>query len=326
MRNNLLRNTIIAGVICTTLVIPAFAADTAVQAAAVGDIEAVPVSIRADHWGKAYIDELSDRYAVDSVFKNKDLNSKASMQDFQNLVRLVLDKEYAGTPDSMSREAIVHEFTRLWAEKTGKKLDDIAVVKMLIYSDTDKIDAKYNHSITVAYMNNIARGVGAGLFNPKASLTYGELAALAENTLRAIEKEAAPVVQPIAKGRLETRGSYEMKDGKAVFDFELMSHYERPLELKFGSGQQFELTITDENGKEVYRYSDGKFFTMALIMKEINAGEAIKWQDEWNLTNKEGEKLTSGKYRAEIRVLLITEEGDEKIDEGQLTKIIDFSL
>lgn len=326
MRNNLLRNTIIAGVICTTLAVPVFAADGAVRPAAIRDMAVVPVSISVDHWAKAYVEQLSKQYAVDSVFKGKDLDAKADIQDFQDMVRLVLDKEYKGTPDSMAREAIVHEFTRLWAEKTGQKLDDIAVIKMLIYSDTDKIDAKYNHSITVAYMNNIARGVGAGLFNPKADVTYGELAALAENTSRAIEKVADPRVQPIVKGRLETRGVYEIKDGKVVFDFELMSQYERPKELKFGSGQQFEVTITDENGREVYRYSDGKFFTMALMMKEINAGETIKWQDEWNLTNKEGEKLTSGRYRAEIKVLLITEEGDEVFDESQLTKTIDFSL
>jgi hypothetical protein len=308
------------------MVIQAFAADTTVRSAAAWDMGVVPVSIRVDHWAKAYTDQLSSRYAVDSVFKGKDLDAAASMQDFQSLVRLVFDKDYKGVPDSMSREAIVHEFTRLWAEKTGQKLDDIAVIKMLIYSDTDKIDAKYNHSITVAYMNNIARGVGAGLFNPKGGVTYGELAALAENTSKAIEKEAEPEVQPIVKGRLETRGGYEIKDGKVVFDFELMSHYEKPIGIKFGSGQQFELTITDDSGKEVYKYSDGKFFTMALIMKEINAGEAIKWQDEWNMTNKDGEKLTSGKYRAEVKVLLITEEGDEKIDESQLTKVIDFSL
>lgn len=312
--------------ICTTLTVPVLGADGAVRPVAVRDTEVVPISIRVDHWAKVYVEQLSKQYAVDSVFKGKDLDAAAGMQDFQNLVRLVLDKEYKGAPDSMAREAIVHEFTRLWSEKTGQKLDDIAVIKMLIYSDTEKIDAKYNHSVTAAYMNEIARGIGAGLFNPKANVTYGELAALAENTLRAIGKVADPEVQPIVKCRLETRGGYEIKDGKVVFDFELMSHYERPIELKLGSGQQFEVTITDENGREVYKYSEGKFFTMALLMKTLNPGEAIQWQDAWDLTDKEGHKLTAGKYRAEIKVLLVTEEGDEEFDESQLTKTIEFYI
>ncbi|AOY74579.1 stalk domain-containing protein [Clostridium formicaceticum] len=131
---------------------------------------------------------------------------------------------------------------------------------------------------------------------------------------------------PIAEGKFETKGSYVIKDDKVVFDFELMSHYTEPKELQFGSGQQFEIVIVNEEDEEVYRYSDDKFFTLALIFKNINPGEAIKWQDEWDMTNKEGEKLTSGKYQAKINVLVIEEEKKEKIEKSQLTTIIDFSL
>ncbi len=43
----------------------------------------------------------------------------------------------------------------------------------------------------------------------------------------------------------------------------------------------------------MYRYSDVKFFTMALVYKDINPGESLKWQDEWDMTDKEGQKLKS---------------------------------
>jgi len=92
------------------------------------------------------------------------------------------------------------------------------------------------------------------------------------------------------------------------------------------TGQQFELTITDEKGNEVYRYSDGKFFTLALIMKTINPGESIKWQDEWDMKDKDGNKLTSGKYKAKIEIMVVQEEEKEKIDESELTTEIEFEL
>lgn len=135
---------------------------------------------------------------------------------------------------------------------------------------------------------------------------------------------AKPVENSIVKGNFETRAGYEIKDNKVVFDFELMSHYTKAKTLTFGSGQQFEVTITDEKGEEVYKYSDGKFFTMALVYKNIGPGEAIKWQTEWDITNKEGEKLTSGKYKAKIDILANSE--TEKIQEKELTTIIDFSF
>jgi hypothetical protein len=160
----------------------------------------------------------------------------------------------------------------------------------------------------------------------KSDVTFGEMSALINNRSNAVTGELKSDNQTKAEEKFETKGSCEIKEDKVVFSFELVSHYTESKELKFGSGQQFEVIITDEEGKEVYRYSDGKFFTMALLFKRINPGESMKWQDEWNITNKEGEKITSGKYKAQISVLVITEEKDEKIEKDQLTTEIDFSL
>lgn len=226
----------------------------------------------------------------------------------------------------MTREAIVHELTKIWAEKTGQDLDEIATIKMIIYSDTDQIDAKYNHSITVAYMHKIAKGRDNRIFDPKANVTYGEAATLIMNLKNAIESQLKTDITPIAEGKFETKGTYEIKDDQVVFDFELMSHYTEAKELMFGSGQQFELVITDENDEEVYRYSDDKFFTLALIYKTIEPGESLKWQDTWDMTNKEGEKLTSGNYKAEITIIAAEPDSDERIELDQLTTVIDFSL
>ena len=321
-----LKNSIIAGALCTVLTVPLFAQAASIQPIPADAIKAAPISYKLKHWSETYIDQLSKNHDVDFVFKGKNLNAPIKLEDFQSLVKLIIDEEYVGTPDSLAREAVVYELAKIWAEKTGKDLDNIAVIKMIIYSDTGKIDAKYNHGVTVAYMKKIAQGVGSRIFNPKPDVTYGELATLISNTVIAIENELKPVEQPIAKGSFETKGTCEIKDGKAVFDFELMSHFTESRELEFGSGQQFELIITDEKGEEVYKFSDGKFFTMALITKSIIPGESLKWQDEWDMTDKEGKKLTTGKYRAKISIMVISEENDEKIDQSQLIDVIDFEL
>lgn len=294
---------------------------------------AVPASAatkvtKPGHWSQKFLDELALEHDISSIFGGKNLNSFITVKDYQAAIKLFIDEEYDGTPDSVAREAIVYEFTRLWASKAGIDLDDIATIKMLIYVDTDKIDAKYNHAITVAYMKDIARGRGQGIFDPKTNTTYGELATLVYFTDKAISQsiDIGPGVPSIVKGRLETRASHEIRDGKVVFDFELMSHYTKPLELMFSSGQQFEVTITDEAGTEVYRFSDGRAFTMALVYKTIGPGEAFKWQDEWDMTNKDGEKLTSGNYKAVIKILAKSESDTEKIDNSELTATIEFTV
>lgn len=287
---------------------------------------AVSQEMKIEHWSQKFIDELKKQADIDSVLKDKNLNSTISLDDFKNVVKLFFDEEYEGTADSIAREAIVYEFTRLWANKTGNNLDEIATIKMLIYTDTDKIEAKYNQAITVAYMKDIARGRGHGIFDPKTGTTYGELATLAYFTDKAIKDSMKSENSGIIKGRLETKASHEILDGKVVFDFELMSHYTYPLELRFSSGQQFEVVITDESGNEVYRYSDDKFFTMALVYKSINPGESFNWQDEWDMKNKDGVKLTSGNYKAVITILAKAESGKRKIDKSELTATVEFII
>ena len=292
---------------------------------------AVPVfastqAIKTSHWSQKFIDELKKQADIDSILKDNNLNSFITLEDFKDAVRLFIDEEYEGTPDSIAREAIVYEFTRIWADKTNMNLDEIMTIKMLIYADTEKIDAKYNHAITVAYMKDIARGRGHGIFDPKTDTTYGELATLVYFTDKAINEYPEPEAPSIMKGKLETRASHEIKDGKVIFDFELMSHYTNPVELMFGSGQQFEVTITDDIGNEVYKFSDGRAFTMALIYKTINPGEAFKWQDEWDMTNKDGEKLTSGNYKTVIKISALPESENEKFDDSELTATIEFNL
>lgn len=280
---------------------------------------------RPGHWAQKYIDELALDHHIDPLFKDVDLNGYITVEDFQKAVRLIIDETYEGSPDSPLREAVVYEITRLWAEKTGTSLDEIMVIQMIVYDDTDKIDPKYNHAIMVAYMNNIAKGKGQGIFDPKAKTTYGELATLLYFTDKAIKDDIQAGPPSFAAGSLETRASYEVLDNKVVFDFELFSHHTSPVDLTFSSGQQFELVITDASGNEVYRYSDGKFFTMMLVNKTINPGESLKWQDEWDMTDKDGVKLTSGTYKAEITILAYETEGTE-IDKDQLTRTIEFSL
>ena len=48
-----------------------------------------------------------------------------TLEDFTDLVRLAIDEDYDGIPDSVAREAVIYECARIWAEQTGKSLDQL---------------------------------------------------------------------------------------------------------------------------------------------------------------------------------------------------------
>jgi hypothetical protein len=321
--NRWIQKVLVGGALCTALTSQVFAKDASIVPIA-SEATIIPISARV-HWADEAISELAQiNGQAHMFFGGKDLNKNITIEDFQNLVKLVINPSYEGAPEALTREAVVHELTKLFANESGLALENIPVIKMIIYQDTEQIDSKYNHSATVAYMKGIAKGKGDGIFAPKANVTYGELAAMINNTKKAI-KEQAPD-QSIAAGRFETRASYELQKDKIVFDFELMSHFAEPKELMFGSGQQFEVTVTNEKGEEVYRFSDGKAFTLALIFQTINPGQAFRWQDDWNLTDKEGNRVAAGNYTATIRVLTVSAEEGHEIPEKDLTVVLPFSL
>lgn len=325
MKKNLLKNTIIAGTLCTMLVTPTFGQGGKTTDVMREDIKIIPISHQFKHWAEGHIHQLSQNYDVQWIFQDKDLDTAITAEDFQKLLQSTVDEKYDKMPDSMKREAVIYEVTRIWAEKTGKDLQKIPTIRMIIYPDTDKIDPKYNQGITVAYMKGIAKGRATGNFDPKTEVTYGEAAVLMTKLEKAIQNEFVEE-DGISEGSFETKGSYQIKDDKVVFDFQLINHHQQPKKLQLGSGQQFEVVITDEDGKEVYRYSDDKFFTLALVYETLQPGESLQWQDEWDKTNKEGEKLTSGNYKAEIRILAIEEDKAEEIPPEEWKTEIEFSL
>ncbi len=327
MQSDKLKKTLFVGFALAILMVPTLALAEGIGPTSAGTRDIIPISYGpAKHWAEVYVKQLIEQFDVQSYFVDKELDDTIDAEGFQGLVKLILDKEYGGTPDTITREAVVYELTNIWAQKTGQRLGEIPIIKMLVYSDTDKMDAKYMQGLTLAYMKGIAKGRGKGIFDPKADVTYGEFAALICNTLEAIKNEIGAEDEFEIKNKFETRGSYDIKDDKIVFNFELVNLYDDIKEVMFSSGQQFELTITDDKGRGVYRFSEGKFFTMALIFKSIGPGEAMRWQDEWDMTDKSGKKLTSGKYEALIQILAKPQGKGEPIKPEELTTTIEFNL
>lgn len=65
------------------------------------------------------------------------------------------------------------------------------------------------------------------------------------------------------------------------------------------SGQAFDVVIRNDAGDEVYRWSDGRFFTMALVQRTLLPGEVWAVEQAIELRGKNGEALPAGDYSLE---------------------------
>ena len=322
---------LLAGAISLSLVMPVFANQQNIDNYIFRTIDATEgaelIHQEIPHWAEFELYKMQESFQQAVLLMKGGLDAEISYVDFQNLLRATIHKEFAVEIKEMTREEVVSVLMDLWAKETGQDLMDIVIPMVLVYEDTDQMNYDYTNKIMIAYFNGIAKGKGDGNFKPKDKLTYGEAVTLINRVKESIEglKLEDNVKGGIVAGSFDTRATYKIEDKEVIFDFELFSNYTEKVEVSFSSGKQFDVVILDEKKEEVYRFSDDKMFTMALIYKTLEPGESIKWQDKWDKTNKAGEILTEGKYTAVITIDAILEEGQE-FKENQFKAEIEFNL
>ncbi|KAB1188753.1 MULTISPECIES: BsuPI-related putative proteinase inhibitor [Haloferax] len=54
------------------------------------------------------------------------------------------------------------------------------------------------------------------------------------------------------------------------------------LDLSFANGQRAEFVAVDDDGSEVWRWSDGRAFSMALGSETLAPGESVAYEAEWS--------------------------------------------
>lgn len=95
-----------------------------------------------------------------------------------------------------------------------------------------------------------------------------------------------------------------------VFILEVRNASPAPVELRFSSGQQFDVLVFKEGEwGERWRWSRGKMFTMAFTSIRLNFGEVKRFRVEWNQKDDTGQQVPPGRYRVEAILLMRNPQG-----------------
>lgn len=91
-------------------------------------------------------------------------------------------------------------------------------------------------------------------------------------------------------------------DGILQLNFRLDNTSGEPLTFTFGSSQQYDFTIYNEQNKKVYQWSEGKAFLTVIQEVTLDPGDSLTYNPTWDFTDKTGTRLPDGKYRVEFVV------------------------
>lgn len=263
------------------------------------------------HWAKAVIEKMGEKGIVSGVEENKFMPN-ASMKRSQfaallhrvlginiayfvapditktfddvknedwyasNLINLVTvgivdDKFHFRPNDDITREEIVHYIMNAYRYKLNT---DAAEAKNL-FSDNSLITPEYRSDVYKAVGLGLIFGKGNNRFDPRGKSTRAEALVIIDRFLETVNKELSRLVK-IEPG-------CAVKDNKFVMTLSITNNSDAAVTFRHGSGQKYDFVLLDSNGDELYRWSKGKFFTMALTSTTVAPGETVTFTESLDL-------------------------------------------
>lgn len=117
----------------------------------------------------------------------------------------------------------------------------------------------------------------------------------------------------------------EKKGVKLQFSITNISN--KPIQLQFSSGQEFDYFIYNKNRELVYQWSEGRFFTQAIKTITLEPNDQLAYTEYWDGQTKSGTRATSGTYTVEVIIVAKVEPVDGKtVNRNELTSQAKFQL
>ncbi len=95
-----------------------------------------------------------------------------------------------------------------------------------------------------------------------------------------------------------------LEDGMLTVQMELVNETGERKQLTFRSGQRYNVVIHDADGNKQFDYAEGMMFTQAIEEEELESGESLSYEVEWEA---EGE----GPYEVTAEITVSEINGDE---------------
>jgi hypothetical protein len=105
-----------------------------------------------------------------------------------------------------------------------------------------------------------------------------------------------------------------LEDGLLTVRLELVNETAERKQLTFRSGQRYNVVIHDAEGNKQFDYAEGMMFTQAIEEEELESGESLSYELEWEA---EGE----GPYEVTAEIT-VSEIDDDEADRSLLQETV----
>lgn len=166
----------------------------------------------------------------------------------------------------------------------------------------DKGKITFEGSKEMLTFNKLVAGMQVNVWSTGLMmLSYpGQTSALKMEVMEGKKEAALP-----AAGLFATVLEVTREEDHIALDFSLRNVSDQDQDISFGSGQQYDISVLNEQGVEVYRFSKGVSFTMAIIDMTINKADKLTFKKKWNLRDNEDQLVPKGRYTVKVWMMSV---------------------
>lgn len=205
------------------------------------------------------------------TYFNDVANTDTGAGDLYDLVTCgVIEPTGSFYPDeTLTREETIHLIANAFAHFAGSDYA-IPALARLPFADTDQIKPAYRADVDRCAVLGLIQGRGENRISPQDAATRAEAVTVAGRLAALLKGHQEKVaIQTYAQ---ET-------DGALQLTLSILNNTQQTITISHTSGQLFDFVILDEQDGELYRWSQGRMFTMMVTTTEIAPGEELVFSD-----------------------------------------------
>lgn len=183
----------------------------------------------------------------------------------------IIDTKKSFRPnEKLDRDEMIHFIMNALYYSVGNSYA-IADADIKKFADDSEIKTDYMNDVYHSAILGLINGRGNSMVNPQEDTTRAEAVTIAGRLTELLNQ---------VKTSVSATASASEENGELILNLSIKNNTDRTVTIDHGYGQIFDFTIQDINGKEIFRWSAGRMFTMMLTTTKIAPGEEAAFSDK----------------------------------------------
>jgi hypothetical protein len=177
------------------------------------------------------------------------------------------DSFYPSNP--LDRDEMIHFVMNAFYHFTGNSYA-MPALALQPFADESEITKEYQTDVSRSVILGLVSGTGNNYVRPRDAATRAQAVTIVGRLAELLQQY---------KSNVAVKASAQESDGQLQMTLSILNNTGKTITIHHSSEQIFDFEILDKSGNELYRWSDGRMFSMIAATTEIKPNEEIAFSD-----------------------------------------------